>query len=65
MSGEIVSGQHIDIMAMPEQASSPDTLRHYFEGHRLIGSWMGDKEARLWTAYRIHSDGFGLYFNSK
>jgi uncharacterized membrane-anchored protein len=59
LSGEIVSGQHIDIMAMPEQASSPDTLRHYFEGHRLIGSWMGDKEARLWTAYRIHSDGFG------
>lgn len=59
LTGDIVSGQHIDIMAMPEPPSSPDTLRHYFEGHRLIGSWTGDKEARLWTAYRIHSDGFG------
>ena len=59
LTGQIISGQHIDIIAMPEQASSPDTLRHYFEGHRLISSWTGDKEARLWTAYRIHSDGFG------
>lgn len=59
LSGQIISGQHIDIVPMPEQSSSPDTLRHYFEGHRLISSWIGDRQARLWTAYRIHSDGFG------
>lgn len=36
-----------------------DTLRPHFEGHRLISSWVIDRKARLWTAYRIHNDGLG------
>ncbi len=59
LPGEIISGQHIEVVEMPEQLSAPDSLRHHFEGHRLISSWIGDRQARLWTAYRIHSDGFG------
>ncbi|PTQ91024.1 DUF3422 family protein [Agitococcus lubricus] len=59
LPGEIISGQHIEVLDMPEQMSAPDALRHHFEGHRLISSWIGDRQARLWTAYRIHSDGFG------
>lgn len=59
LPGEIISGQHIEVVEMPEHMSAPDSLRHHFEGHRLISSWIGDRQARLWTAYRIHSDGFG------
>ena len=59
LTGQIISGQHIDIVPMPAQSNLPDSIRHYFEGHRLISSWVGDNQARLWTAYRIHSDGFG------
>lgn len=59
LTGQIISGQHIDIVPMPAQGNLPDSIRHYFEGHRLISSWVGDNQARLWTAYRIHSDGFG------
>ena len=59
LTGQIISGQHIDIVPMPAKGNLPDSIRHYFEGHRLISSWVGDNQARLWTAYRIHSDGFG------
>lgn len=59
LTGQIISGQHIDIVPMPAKGNLPDNIRHYFEGHRLISSWVGDNQARLWTAYRIHSDGFG------
>ncbi|MFN3587104.1 MAG: DUF3422 family protein, partial [Moraxellaceae bacterium] len=34
-------------------------LRPHFEGQRLISSWVIDRRARLWTAWRIHSDGLG------
>ena len=57
--GKVISGLHIEIDDMPKESVSPDVLRQYFEGHRLISSWIGDRQARLWTAYRIHNDGLG------
>lgn len=65
LPGEVISAQHIDILPSPEATQTADELRRYFEGHRLISSWIGDQQARLWTAYRIHSDGFAriLIFN--
>lgn len=67
LPGEVISAQHIDIMTNPDSLQVADELRRYFEGHRLISSWIGDQQARLWTAYRIHSDGFArfLIFNSE
>lgn len=66
LPGEVISAQHIDLLPHPELAQSADELRRYFEGHRLISSWIGEQQARLWTAYRIHSDGFSriLVFNN-
>ncbi|HVK99473.1 MAG TPA: DUF3422 domain-containing protein [Dongiaceae bacterium] len=57
--GDIIHAQHIDILDAPTEIQMANTLRRHFEGHRLISSWIGDQQARLWTAYRIHSDGFG------
>jgi uncharacterized membrane-anchored protein len=34
-------------------------MRQHFEGQRLISSLVSDGQARLWSAYRIHSDGSG------
>ncbi|RZU46791.1 putative membrane-anchored protein [Fluviicoccus keumensis] len=59
LPGEVISGLHIEIHAMPEPEPVADVLRHYFEGQRLVSSWVIDKKARLWTAYRIHNDGLG------
>lgn len=59
LPGKVISGLHVDVLAMPEPAPVGDSLRHHFEGHRLISSWVDDRKARLWTAYRIHNDGLG------
>jgi uncharacterized membrane-anchored protein len=59
LPGEVVSGLHVEIHAMPAAPPNADALRPHFEGHRLISSWVIDKKARLWTAYRIHHDGLG------
>ncbi|MDI1302568.1 MAG: DUF3422 domain-containing protein [bacterium] len=59
LPGEVISGLHVEIHAMPEPVPNANTLRPCFEGHRLISSWVIDRKARLWTAYRIHNDGLG------
>lgn len=59
LPGQVISGLHVEIHAMPEPSPNADVLRHHFEGHRLISSWVIDRKARLWTAYRIHNDGLG------
>jgi uncharacterized membrane-anchored protein len=59
LPGEVISGLHIEIHALPAPAPTADALRPHFEGQRLISSWVIDKKARLWTAYRIHDDGLG------
>ena len=59
LPGRVISAQHIDILIHPDHEPVADELRRYFEGHRLISSWIGDQQARLWTAWRIHADGFG------
>jgi hypothetical protein len=59
LPGKVISGLHVDVLAMPEPAPVGDSLRHHFEGQRLISSWVDDRKARLWTAYRIHNDGLG------
>lgn len=59
LPGKVISGLHVEVLAMPDPAPGSDDLRHHFEGHRLVSSWVIDRKARLWTAYRIHNDGLG------
>lgn len=59
LPGKVISGLHVEVVAMPDPAPVSDNLRHHFEGHRLISSWVNERKARLWTAYRIHNDGLG------
>ena len=59
LPGKIISGVHIEIHALPARAPDPDSVRKYFDGHRLISSWVIDKKARLWSAFRLHNDSMG------
>lgn len=59
LPGRLISSNHVAIAAAPAQPPSPDDMRQYFEGQRLISSHVSGGQARLWSAYRIHSDGCG------
>ncbi|HUE91910.1 DUF3422 domain-containing protein [Pseudomonas sp.] len=59
LPGQLLSYNHLEIIAAPEVQPSPDEMRAHFEGQRLISSSVSDGQARLWSAYRIHSDGSG------
>ena len=59
LPGQLLSCNHLEIIAAPETQPGPDEMRMHFEGQRLISSSVSDGQARLWSAYRIHRDGSG------
>jgi uncharacterized membrane-anchored protein len=60
LPGKVISGLHIEIHpAAAVTGSTANDVRSHFDGHRLISSWVINRKARLWTAYRIHDEGFG------
>lgn len=65
LPGKVMSGLHIEVEDPPVQ-TNVDTLRNFFEGHRLLSSFVNDRQAQIWTSYRIHSDNMGrvLIFNT-
>ncbi|WP_296062904.1 DUF3422 domain-containing protein [uncultured Amphritea sp.] len=58
--GEVISAVHIEVLDNRESMQVPDkeTLRQYFEGQRLIGSELRKGAATIWSALRLHRDGF-------
>lgn len=61
LGGEVVTATHLVMMPGPSSSyeDQPDRLHRMFEGHRLIASRPTDAHAGLWTACRIHGDGYG------
>lgn len=59
LPGRVISGLHIDLRADLSPETDAEQIRPAFEGHRLISSWVIDRRARVWTAWRLHSDGLG------
>ncbi len=59
LPGRIISALHVEIQPLQTLPGEADSVRRHFEGQRLISSWVLDGRARLWTAYRLHSDGLG------
>ncbi|GLQ32101.1 hypothetical protein GCM10007876_25800 [Litoribrevibacter albus] len=57
--GEVVAAIHVEMLDQPNEIPSLNELHDYFEGHRLIGCVVDQNQARLWTAFRPHGDGFG------
>lgn len=61
LPGRIVVGVHVVVEPRRQPEPSRDELRGGFEGHRLIGSLVHDGRGEVWTAFRLHSDGFGRF----
>lgn len=60
LPGKIISGLHVEIQAASSnEAMTADSIRTHFEEQRMISSWVIDRRARLWTAWRLHRDGLG------
>lgn len=61
LAGEMVAGCHIVVEERTSARTDPDELQRLFEGQRLLGSEVMGGVARVWTAFRVHGDGFGRF----
>jgi uncharacterized membrane-anchored protein len=59
LPGKLLSALQVELAPAPLDEPGPELIRQHFEGHRLISSEVKEQKARLWSAYRIHSDGCG------
>lgn len=60
LPGEMVAAFHllIDDRPLDEQSQA---LCHYFEGHQVMASSANGGRARLFTAFKLHGDGYGRF----
>lgn len=56
MPGELVVAVNL---AMIDHSPDEKQLHRWFEGQRVSGAWVADGKAQVWTAFKLHSDGFG------
>lgn len=60
LPGTVVAAFHLELQeASDESEADLNAVRPWFEGMRLVGSSIQDGSARVWGAFRLHSDGFG------
>jgi len=60
LPGEAIAALHL-VVGGAELDTGAEALLRGFEGQRLIVSQPNAGEARLWTAFKLHSDGFGRF----
>jgi uncharacterized membrane-anchored protein len=63
LQGEIVVAFHLGITEKTNQ-SSDDDLRAYFDGYPVAISEAMDGKVKLYTAFRLHGDGYGRFIVS-
>ena len=61
LAGEMVAGCHLVLEGRTGAPADADELQRVFEGQRLLGSEVMGGVARIWTAFRVHGDGFGRF----
>lgn len=55
MPGELIVALNLVFV---DEEPTEEQLR-WFEGQRVSGSYIADEKAKVWTAFKLHSDGFG------
>lgn len=60
LPGEVVAAFHIAVIDATDSATDEDLSRH-FEGQRISISGAKQGKATLYTAFRLHGDGFGRF----
>ncbi|QQD23829.1 DUF3422 family protein [Venatoribacter cucullus] len=56
LPGELVVALNLAVVNTPPDDKQ---LQRWFEGQRVSGAWVADEKAQVWTAFKLHSDGFG------
>jgi len=56
MPGELVVAVNLAVI---DQEPDEKQMHRWFEGQRVSGSWIAERKAQVWTAFKLHSDGFG------
>ncbi|MAD46412.1 MAG: hypothetical protein CMI02_19255 [Oceanospirillaceae bacterium] len=56
MPGELVVAVNL---VLTGEEPDEKKLYQWFEGQRVSGAWIADRKAQVWTAFKLHSDGFG------
>lgn len=59
--GQLITACHIVLEPADGPEPDADQLARMFEGQRLLGSRVMGGAARVWTALRVHGDGFGRF----
>lgn len=59
--GEVVAAFHVEILPEDQPELNREQLKIAFEGHRLISGRLMEGGASIWSAFRLHGDGFGRF----
>lgn len=64
MPGELVAATQLVFL---ETEPTAEEMKNWFEGERTSGSHVAELSAKVWTSFKLHSDGFGriLVFSKK
>lgn len=64
MPGELVAATQLVFL---ENEPSAQLMQQWFESERTSGAHVAELSAKVWTSFKLHSDGFGrmLVFNKK
>ncbi|KEA63702.1 hypothetical protein ADIMK_2158 [Marinobacterium lacunae] len=68
LPGTVIAALHVAIEDAREAAEpEPNEVKPWFEQMRLVGSSPQNGDARVWTSFKLHSDGFGrlLIYNKR
>lgn len=57
--GELVVGVHLEAASPEQPAFDRELLTDCFEGQRLVSGRLMEGATTLWSAFRMHGDGFG------
>lgn len=61
MPGEVVAAFHLEMLDASQPALNREQLKTCFEGQRLVSGSLMDGDATIWSAFRLHGDGFGRF----
>ncbi len=58
IAGKVISALHIEAKTAVDLQRNAQEIKPYFEQYRLLGSMLHLKKISLWSAMRLHQDGF-------
>ena len=61
MPGEVVAAFHVEMLDDAQPELSREQLKTCFEGQRLVYGHLMEGDASVWSAFRLHGDGFGRF----